>query len=121
MSAIKILTRQLNKETSNLIALIIIGVSWVLLLKDYTSKDTIDILIIQLILTVAYTEYRVAVVKNDLVKKLGKDFSNVNPEQQQSAKILYFNLAYLIVFGVIVLGFVWYITHKYILTPLNLM
>jgi hypothetical protein len=72
-----------------------------------------------MLFSIVYIEYRIDSIKKNKTEKRENEIPKINPSEQQNTNRLYVNLTCLVILGVIVLGFVWYITHKYILTPLN--
>ena len=105
-----------SDEKSNLIIFALLGVFWFLCMFIFNNdnNDYGSILIIQLLMTIAYVNYKVASVKRELMEAEGKADASQNSSNTEKKNTDIYNLIGIIIMGVIVLGSVWFIVHKYL-------
>jgi len=111
-----------RKDVQAFILFCLLGIFWISLLfllffqLAHTKVYTLLLLfLMQLILTMSYTDYKVASINKELSSRNGKESSLSNSSEQKTV-IKNTKLLYIIVLGIIVLGFSWYLMHKYIMT-----
>ncbi|KPL25099.1 MAG: hypothetical protein AMJ75_01975 [Phycisphaerae bacterium SM1_79] len=108
-----------------LIVLCLVGTAWVFMLSLLLWTTVrfraslivlfplICMLPLQLSLTNLYTDYKVASVKNELLRELRKTgLGPISSEPQTAMKIFSYKAIYLAIVGAVVIGIVWYIVHK---------
>jgi len=111
-----------RKDVQAFILFCLLGIFWIsllfLLFFQLAHTKVYKLLFLfpmQLSLTMLYTDYKVASINKELSSRNGKESSLSNSSEQKTV-IKNTKLLYIIVLGIIVLGFSWYLMHKYIMT-----
>jgi hypothetical protein len=105
----------ISRERHLLIVFCLVGTAWACSLFLFVRSDAflISILPLQLLLTTLYTDYKVDSVKRELLRELGEGSSVPDSSGPQTAmKNISYKAIYLVIVGVVVIGIVWHIVHK---------